>query len=982
MWFIVLLPQEFFLFPDETVLPFETSKKMVTLKYFCNFCDYAVIGLYHFRQHLATHKEFRYLRKGTEIESRLSCGYCSYMAIDDADFSKHISDHLDERPYKCGHCDYSSYHRNQIQTHLTLSHPEEEEIILDNKDIDRDTFKGKQVMLVDLDPQVVLKRLKSDYKEVYNEYSSKQVSEKLKSLVTEPSPSKSNFEPGNIFIKLSNEGDRFKRESGSDEKKDISMKENKEVMECDANAPDSRDKENTPMALCQKQELQCKKSEIVEQLVVTVVDDAETGKQSSDMKTNGVSNQKQTLNQQSSLETDVCKREIQNKYDRQQQTDADSKSDCKMENDCDGQGFTSGQSPVNTICGSKPKVNLDENTDSAVDVIKGNEDLVGNSVKKISVLDRDEVSDNVQSCESFTKETEKCEKDYVEENTQIDAVQEKGNKNGLHIKESVSIKEPLMESLSRDHEELVGNSLQEEPEQNQDRSENADLDVDITEDRYSTKSAEDANTQNIARSTFSNDQEEKSEDHNKEIYISKVDTAEESEIKGCEAEKESDSVKEGIDRKSDTLETTQKAEEIIPSGNLGGCNNSETQNFEIYDESQPFDYEESQPFEYVNENEMIAGSEDQMNTKEEQDYELGSGTIMKSLNVTESSQIRNSLAKPLRCSFEDKNEDFGYRQDTVDGERKQFYSTCSSELGSKLMSAAERPENTSDVTVRNDIMPNTTDTGDHKLDSIKHHIDSSLENKDSDDASVKNTPLCTSDRHDDIEPKSELLVNENNGSSNEKIESLCTEIESLCTEIENRVDKTEVCSDKSTSQKNVKAEVFVLEKAESLTSFDSDAVQSANASNELHCNEMENTLNKSEISNENNSICRDVEPEASMREKSENDNCFGKDAFQGVDAVESVEECDQNKNKHLTSENKVVIKDKTTSVAAYTYTTDTTDQVQQSGTTEAIVPIEMENDNDKLASKKIDHEVSEYIESTNNASSQSVHSDHGSYTKN
>ena len=139
----------------------KTSHKMVALKYFCNVCDFAVIGLYHYRQHLATHEEFRYLRKGSDIESRLSCGYCSYMAIDDLDFSTHIASHLDERPYECGYCDYSSYQRKNILVHIAGCHPEEPELVLDNRDKmgSGGKLKVKQTLLVDFDPQIILKRI-------------------------------------------------------------------------------------------------------------------------------------------------------------------------------------------------------------------------------------------------------------------------------------------------------------------------------------------------------------------------------------------------------------------------------------------------------------------------------------------------------------------------------------------------------------------------------------------------------------------------------------------------------------------------------------------------------------------------------------------------------------------------------------------------------------------------------------------------------
>ena len=134
---------------------------MVALKYFCNVCDFAVIGLYHYRQHLATHEEFCYLRKGSDIESRLSCGYCSYMAIDDLDFSTHIASHLDERPFECGYCDYSSYQRKNILVHITGCHPEEPELVLDNRDKmgNGGKLKVKQTLLVDFDPQIILKRI-------------------------------------------------------------------------------------------------------------------------------------------------------------------------------------------------------------------------------------------------------------------------------------------------------------------------------------------------------------------------------------------------------------------------------------------------------------------------------------------------------------------------------------------------------------------------------------------------------------------------------------------------------------------------------------------------------------------------------------------------------------------------------------------------------------------------------------------------------
>ena len=81
------------------------------------------------------------------------------MALDDTDFSVHISNHLDERPYRCGYCEYSGYQRCKIQQHLGSSHPDKEEIILDNKESSGERLKVKQTMLVDFDPQIVLGRI-------------------------------------------------------------------------------------------------------------------------------------------------------------------------------------------------------------------------------------------------------------------------------------------------------------------------------------------------------------------------------------------------------------------------------------------------------------------------------------------------------------------------------------------------------------------------------------------------------------------------------------------------------------------------------------------------------------------------------------------------------------------------------------------------------------------------------------------------------
>ena len=199
-----------YLFLGSSATSSKASQKMVTLQYFCNVCNFSVTGLYHFRQHLATHKEFRYLRRGTDIESRLSCGYCSYMAVNDLDFSTHISSHLDERPYECGHCDYSSYQRKNIQVHLSGCHPDEPEIIVDNRDKIREGgwLKVKQTLLVDFDPQVVLRRL--DDKVLIASASNATQSErkpiqKLKISFSNSSPSKASADRKNIFLEFKSE---------------------------------------------------------------------------------------------------------------------------------------------------------------------------------------------------------------------------------------------------------------------------------------------------------------------------------------------------------------------------------------------------------------------------------------------------------------------------------------------------------------------------------------------------------------------------------------------------------------------------------------------------------------------------------------------------------------------------------------------------------------------------------------------------------
>lgn len=141
---------------DESVASEQATKKMVTLKYFCNVCDFRITGLYHFRQHLAIHKEFTRLQKGSDIESRLSCGYCSYMATDDTDFSVHIANHLDERPFQCGYCEYSGYMKCVLQKHHASVHPGKEEMIFESAG---ERIKGKQTMLVDFDPQIKLENI-------------------------------------------------------------------------------------------------------------------------------------------------------------------------------------------------------------------------------------------------------------------------------------------------------------------------------------------------------------------------------------------------------------------------------------------------------------------------------------------------------------------------------------------------------------------------------------------------------------------------------------------------------------------------------------------------------------------------------------------------------------------------------------------------------------------------------------------------------
>lgn len=136
----------------------EASKETGKLVYSCNYCNHKANGLYHYRQHLASHNGFKHLVPGTQIESRLKCGYCSYLAVDDDDFKSHMEYHFATRPFSCPYCNFSQYRASGITNHIKRSHPGKTADVV--KESDSSCHIGHEfdakAMIVDFEPNVKL----------------------------------------------------------------------------------------------------------------------------------------------------------------------------------------------------------------------------------------------------------------------------------------------------------------------------------------------------------------------------------------------------------------------------------------------------------------------------------------------------------------------------------------------------------------------------------------------------------------------------------------------------------------------------------------------------------------------------------------------------------------------------------------------------------------------------------------------------------
>lgn len=136
----------------------EASKETGKLVYSCNYCNHKANGLYHYRQHLASHNGFKHLVPGTQIESRLKCGYCSYLAVDDDDFKSHMEYHFATRPFSCPYCNFSQYRASGITNHIKRSHPGKTVDVV--KESDSSCHIGHEfdakAMIVDFEPNVKL----------------------------------------------------------------------------------------------------------------------------------------------------------------------------------------------------------------------------------------------------------------------------------------------------------------------------------------------------------------------------------------------------------------------------------------------------------------------------------------------------------------------------------------------------------------------------------------------------------------------------------------------------------------------------------------------------------------------------------------------------------------------------------------------------------------------------------------------------------
>ncbi|XP_048770231.2 uncharacterized protein LOC125676402 [Ostrea edulis] len=136
----------------------DTSKDSGKLTYICNLCDHRAGGLYHFRQHLASHDGFQHLVPGTQIESRLKCGYCSYLAVDDNDFKTHMEYHFATRPFSCPYCTFSQYRASGITNHIRRTHPGKPIDVV--KESDSSFLIGQELdakaMIVNMEPKVKL----------------------------------------------------------------------------------------------------------------------------------------------------------------------------------------------------------------------------------------------------------------------------------------------------------------------------------------------------------------------------------------------------------------------------------------------------------------------------------------------------------------------------------------------------------------------------------------------------------------------------------------------------------------------------------------------------------------------------------------------------------------------------------------------------------------------------------------------------------
>ncbi|XP_059139722.1 uncharacterized protein LOC131927846 isoform X2 [Physella acuta] len=131
------------------------AAKSILSFYDCNICGEVLNSEFFFRLHLAKHECFKHLTVLNSTDGLLVCPTCAYIASSNSDMAQHTGTHLDERRYKCSHCNTDSHQRCGINAHIKKCHPGDDKVtVIDrNKQIN---FLRLKPTLVNLDPKVKL----------------------------------------------------------------------------------------------------------------------------------------------------------------------------------------------------------------------------------------------------------------------------------------------------------------------------------------------------------------------------------------------------------------------------------------------------------------------------------------------------------------------------------------------------------------------------------------------------------------------------------------------------------------------------------------------------------------------------------------------------------------------------------------------------------------------------------------------------------